>query len=104
MKTAEQVRETFARMAMNDEETAALTAGGHTVGKTHGNGDAGEARPRSGSGGRPRCRASAGPTPSRTGWRAATRSPRASKAPGRRNPTKFDMGYFDLLFGYEWEI
>jgi len=102
MKTAEAVRETFARMAMNDEETAALTAGGHTVGKTHGNGDA----------------SLLGPDPEGApleeqglGWRNPT-----GKGKGRdtvtsgiegawtTHPTEFDMGYFDMLFDHEWEI
>ena len=102
LKTALQVRETFARMAMNDEETAALTAGGHTVGKCHGNGDA----------------AALGAEPEASdvenqgfGWGNPTMDGKASNAvtsgiegAWTTNPTKFDMGYFDLLFGYEWEL
>ncbi|WP_081194456.1 catalase/peroxidase HPI [Halomonas sp. BC1] len=102
LKTAQQVRETFARMAMNDEETAALTAGGHTVGKCHGNGDAG----------------ALGAEPEASdvenqgfGWNNPHMDGKASKAvtsgiegAWTTNPTKFDMGYFDLLFGYEWEL
>ncbi|MGP5308895.1 catalase/peroxidase HPI [Vreelandella alkaliphila] len=102
LKTALQVRETFARMAMNDEETAALTAGGHTVGKCHGNGDA----------------AALGAEPEASdvenqgfGWGNPTMDGKASNAvtsgiegAWTTNPTKFDMGYFDLLFGHEWEL
>ncbi|WP_433924306.1 catalase/peroxidase HPI [Vreelandella sp. 21] len=102
LKTAEHVRLTFARMAMNDEETAALTAGGHTVGKCHGNGDA--------------AALSAEPEASDVenqgfGWGNPTMDGKASNAvtsgiegAWTTNPTKFDMGYFDLLFGYEWEL
>ena len=101
LKTAKEVRETFARMAMNDEETVALTAGGHSVGKCHGNGDA----------------ELLGPDPEAAdveeqgfGWRNPT-----GKGKGRdaitsglegawtTNPTVFDNGYFELLFKYEWE-
>ncbi|QLF68329.1 catalase/peroxidase HPI [Peteryoungia desertarenae] len=102
MATAAQVRETFARMAMNDEETAALTAGGHTVGKAHGNGDA----------------AKLGPEPEAGdianqgfGWMNPNQNGKASLAvtsgiegAWTTNPTVFDMGYFELLFGYEWEL
>ncbi|GEN26500.1 catalase-peroxidase 1 [Halovibrio variabilis] len=100
--TAEHVRTTFARMAMNDEETAALTAGGHTVGKCHGNGDAAEL--------------SAEPEASAVenqgfGWGNPHMDGKASNAvtsgiegAWTTNPTQFDMGYFDLLFGYEWEL
>jgi len=102
LKTAEQVRETFKRMAMNDEETAALTAGGHTVGKTHGNGDAD----------------ALGPDPEACdveeqgfGWKNPNMGGKASNAitsglegAWTTHPTTFDMGYFDLLFGYEWEL
>jgi len=102
IKTGEQVRETFARMAMNDEETAALTAGGHTVGKCHGNGDA----------------EALGPEPEAAdveeqgfGWSNPNMKGKAANAvtsgiegAWTTNPTKFDMGYFDLLFGYEWEL
>ncbi|WP_339117886.1 catalase/peroxidase HPI [Halomonas sp. BMC6] len=102
LKTAQQVRETFARMAMNDEETAALTAGGHTVGKCHGNGDASAL--------------AAEPEASDVenqgfGWGNPNMQGKASNAvtsgiegAWTTNPTKFDMGYFDLLFGYEWEL
>ena len=100
LKTARHVRETFARMAMNDEETAALTAGGHTVGKTHGNGDA----------------TLLGPAPEAAdvaeqglGWRNPTgtgkgRDTVTSGIEGAwtTHPTKWDNGYFDLLFGYDW--
>jgi len=102
MKTAAQVRETFARMAMNDEETAALTAGGHTVGKTHGNGDA----------------AVLGPAPEAAdiceqgmGWTNPNQNGLASRAvtsglegAWTTHPTKFDMGFFDMLFGHDWEL
>ncbi|WP_046079440.1 catalase/peroxidase HPI [Halomonas sp. HG01] len=102
LKTAEQVRETFSRMAMNDEETAALTAGGHTVGKTHGNGDAD----------------ALGPEPEAAdveaqgfGWLNPNQQGKATNAvtsglegAWTKNPTQFDMGYFDMLFGHEWEV
>lgn len=101
-KTALEVRETFKRMAMNDEETAALTCGGHTVGKCHGNGDAD----------------ALGPDPEAAdvesqgfGWANPNMGGKASNAitsglegAWTTNPTEFDMGYFDLLFGYEWEL
>jgi catalase-peroxidase len=102
LHTAGQVRETFARMAMNDEETVALTAGGHTVGKAHGNGDA----------------KLLGPNPEAAdvheqglGWNNTTR-----RGVGRdtvtsgiegawtTHPTKWDNGYFHLLFTYDWEL
>ena len=102
LKTAHDMRVTFSRMAMNDEETAALTAGGHTVGKAHGNGSA----------------SSLGPAPEGAnieeqgfGWmnhksRGIGRNTVTSGLEGAwtTNPTKWDSGYFDLLFGYEWEL
>ncbi|MBV61633.1 MAG: catalase/peroxidase HPI [Nevskiales bacterium] len=102
LKTAAHVRETFARMAMNDEETVALTAGGHTVGKTHGNGDASQL----------------GQDPEACtveeqgfGWRnpAETGHGRHTVTSGLEgawttHPTQWDDGYFKLLLGYEWEL
>nr|WP_298249273.1 catalase/peroxidase HPI [uncultured Halomonas sp.] len=102
LKTAEHMRETFARMAMDDEETAALTAGGHTVGKTHGNGDA----------------AALGAEPEATdvesqgmGWSNPDMQGKAANAVSSglegawtTHPTRFDMGFFDMLFGHEWEL
>jgi catalase-peroxidase len=102
LKTAQHVRETFARMAMNDEETVALTAGGHTVGKAHGNGSA----------------ANLGREPEAAelweqglGWnnyqtRSVGRDTVTSGIEGAwtTNPTKWDNGYFELLFKYEWEL
>ena len=102
LKTAAQVRETFKRMAMNDEETAALTAGGHTVGKTHGNGDAKALGPDP---------ESAGPEMQGLGWANPNQKGLASNAvtsglegAWTTQPTKFDMGFFDMLFGHEWEL
>jgi catalase-peroxidase len=100
--TAQHVRETFARMAMNDEETVALTAGGHTVGKAHGNGDASRL----------------GPSPEGAdiheaglGWmnhttRSIGRDTVSSGIEGAwtTHPTKWDGGYFELLFKYDWEL
>jgi catalase-peroxidase len=102
MKTAEAVRVTFARMAMNDEETAALTAGGHTVGKTHGNGDASKLGPdpeaadvdQQGLG---------WANPNKTGKGRYTVTSGIEGA-WTTHPTKFDMGYFDMLLDHEWEI
>jgi catalase-peroxidase len=102
MRTAAHVRETFARMAMNDEETVALTAGGHTVGKAHGNGKA----------------TNNGPAPEGApieeaglGWmnhttRSIGRNTVTSGIEGAwtTNPTVWDNGYFELLLNYEWEL
>ncbi|WP_303292165.1 catalase/peroxidase HPI [Marinobacter sp. SS5-14b] len=102
IKTGDQVLETFARMAMNAEETAALTAGGHTVGKTHGNGDA------DALGAEPE---GADVHEQGFGWHNPNMKGKAANAitsgiegAWTTNPTQFDMGYFDLLFGYEWEL
>jgi len=102
LKTAQDMRVTFARMAMNDEETVALTAGGHTVGKAHGNGNA----------------AHLGPAPEGApieeqglGWQNHT-----SRGIGRdtvtsgiegawtTHPTRWDNGYFDMLFKHDWAL
>ena len=99
---ARDIRETFARMAMNDEETVALIAGGHTFGKTHGAGDAslvGPSRKPPPS----RSRASAGRAASAPA-KGLTRSPAAWKSPGRTTPTKWSNHFFENLFGYEWEL
>lgn len=102
LRTAQDVRETFARMAMNDEETVALTAGGHTVGKCHGNGKA----------------ENLGPDPEAAdvheqglGWNNTTtrgigRDTVTSGIEGAwtTNPTQWDNGYFYLLFTYDWEL
>lgn len=102
LKTAHDVRVTFARMAMNDEETVALTAGGHTVGKSHGNGDA----------------KLLGPVPEAAdiddqglGWinktqRGIGRNTVSSGIEGAwtTHPTQWDNGYFYLLLTYDWEL
>ena len=102
LKTAHDVRETFALMAMDDAETVALTAGGHTIGKAHGNGDADllEAAPEG-----------AGIDEQGLGWnntapRGIGRDTMSSGIEGAwtTNPTRFDKGYLDLLFRYEWEL
>jgi catalase-peroxidase len=96
------VRETFARMAMNDEETVALTAGGHTFGKAHGAGS----------------EELMGPAPEGApleqmglGWanrhgsgKGADTTTSGIEGAWKPNPTRWDMGYFDMLFGYEWEL
>jgi catalase-peroxidase len=102
LKTAGQVRETFARMAMNDEETAALTVGGHTVGKCHGNGDASALGPDPEAAGVEE--QGFGWTNPNMGGKAANAITSGIEGAWTTNPTKFDMGYFDLLFGYEWEL
>ncbi|MEW6411241.1 MAG: catalase/peroxidase HPI [Candidatus Zixiibacteriota bacterium] len=96
------VRETFARMAMNDEETVALVAGGHTFGKCHGAGDA----------------ALLGPAPEAApieqqglGWKSSFKSGKGGdtitsgiEGAWKPNPTKWDLGYLKVLFKYEWEL
>jgi catalase-peroxidase len=102
LAAARDIRETFARMAMNDEETVALIAGGHTFGKTHGAGDA----------------ALVGPEPEAApieqqglGWKSSFRSGRGGDQIGSglevtwtTTPTQWGNGFFTSLFGYEWEL
>ncbi len=96
------IRETFARMAMNDEETVALTAGGHTFGKCHGAGDAALV------GAEPEA---AGLAEMGLGWKSSFGTGVWGDAIGSGlegawtpDPIKWDNGYFDMLFGYEWEL
>ncbi len=102
LESGRDIRETFARMAMNDEETVALVAGGHTFGKCHGAGDA----------------ASVGPEPEAApleamglGWNSGHGGGKGGDAitsgiegAWTSNPTEWDMGYFDALFGYDWDL
>jgi len=96
------VRETFARMAMNDEDTVALVAGGHTFGKAHGAGDPSHLGPEPeaaplehmGLGWKNSFGTGKGPDTITSGIEGAWKP----------NPTTWDMGYFDILFGYEWEL
>jgi catalase-peroxidase len=96
------VRETFARMAMNDEETVALVAGGHTFGKCHGAGPASHVGPEP---------EAAGIEEQGLGWKSSFRSGKGGDAIGsglegawKPNPTQWDMGYLKVLFKYEWEL
>ncbi len=100
--SAQDVRQTFARMAMNDEETVALIAGGHTFGKCHGAGDP----------------SLVGPEPEAApieqqglGWKSSYKSGKGDdtissgiEGAWTPEPTKWDMGYFDMLFGYDWNL
>ncbi len=102
LKTALHVRETFARMAMDDEETAALTCGGHTVGKAHGNGDASKLSPPP-EGNDLETQGFGWINPHMDG-KATNAVTSGIEGAWTTHPTKWDMGYFKLLFGYEWEL
>ena len=100
--SAQDIRETFKRMAMNDTETAALTAGGHTFGKAHGAGDAGlvEAEPE----GAPIEMMGLGWNNKHASGVGIDAITSGIEGPWTTNPTQWDMGYLELLFKYEWEL
>ncbi|MEL6551167.1 MAG: catalase/peroxidase HPI [Pseudomonadota bacterium] len=100
--TAMHVRTTFARMAMNDEETAALTAGGHTVGKAHGNGD-GQLIGSEPEGENLEAQGFGWANPNHQG-KASNAFTSGIEGAWTKEPTQWDMGYFDYLFDYEWEL
>lgn len=103
LKTAAQMRETFARMAMNDEETVALTAGGHTIGKAHGNGSAADLSPAPESSG---VEDQGLGWMNKTGKRGIGRNTVVSGIEGAwtTHPTKWDNGFFDMLMNHDWEL
>ena len=103
LASAKDIRETFARMAMNDEETVALTAGGHTFGKSHGAAD-----PDTYVGSEPE---GAPMEEMGLGWKNSYETGKGGhtitsgiEGAWTANPTQWDNGYFDILFGYEWEL
>lgn len=101
-RTAIDVRETFKRMAMNDEETAALTAGGHTIGKAHGNADAAALSPEP-EAGELEAMGLGWLNPKGKGFGRDTLTGGPEGA-WTQNPTKWDGGYFEMLIDYEWEL
>ncbi len=102
LASARDIRDTFERMAMNDEETVALVAGGHTFGKAHGAGDPlmVEVEPE----GAPIHQMGLGWTNGFESGRGVHATTSGIEGPWTPNPTKWDMGYFDVLFGYDWQL